>query len=85
MIDVDPIRGCGGEFVPVQCRVGARDDRPCVRVGDCLACEVTVFEFFEGGDEVVGVESNASGDLVVRVDLDNDEQLCLECLGTLVF
>ncbi len=68
VVDGDPVRR--GYFLPVERGVKPRDNRPRVRVGASLACEVTGIEFLEGGVDVVGVERNERCDPIFGVDLD---------------
>ena len=52
--------------MPVERGVGARDDRPRVRVGGRFAGEVAGIELLEGGVDVVEVERDARRDPVRR-------------------
>ena len=73
-----------GSSCRLNCGVGPRDDRPCVRVGGGFAGEVSGVEFREGGVDVVEVEHDERRDPVVGVDLDDAEHLGVERLGPLV-
>ena len=84
VVDVHTVRRRRGQFAPVECGVGLRDDRPRVRVGGRFAGEVAGVEFGEGGVDVVEVERDARRDPVVGVDLDDAEHLGVERLGALV-
>ena len=61
------------ELVPVERGVGLGNDRPRVRVGGCLAGEVSGVEFLDGSVDVVGVEDDLRRDPIVGVDFDDDE------------
>ena len=54
VVDIYPVRRRRGEFVPVDCGVGPRDDRPAVRVRGRFAGEVAGIELREGGAESSG-------------------------------
>ena len=84
MVDVHPVRRRRGKFVPVECGVGPRDDRPRMRVGGRFAGEVSGVELLEGGVDVVEVERDSGHDPVVGVDLDDAEHLGVERLGPLI-
>ncbi len=55
-----------------------------MRVLGRFAGKVSGIEFREGGVDVVGVERRPRHDPVVGVDLDDVDELDVECLGPLV-
>ena len=81
VVDVDPVRRRRGQFVSVDRGVGARDERPRVRVGGRFAGEVSGVEFLEGGVDVVRVEQDLRHDPFVGVDLEDVKHLGVERLG----
>ena len=64
--------------MPVELGIGARNDRPRVRVRGRFAGEVPGVEFGEGGVDVVEVERDVCDDPLVGVDLDDAEHLGVE-------
>ena len=64
--------------------VGARDDRPCLRVGCRFAGEVARVELLEGSIEVVEVERDGCHDPLISVDLGDAEHLCAKSIGLLI-
>ena len=84
VVDVHPVRRRRGEFVPVECGVDPRDDRPRVRVGGRFAGEVSGVELREGGVDVVGVEHDVRHDPLVGIDLGDAEHFGVERLGPLI-
>ena len=81
MVDIDPIRRRRGKFVPIERRVGLRDDRPRMRMGRGFAGEVPGIELLEGGVDVVKVEHDGRDDPLVGVDLDDAEPLGADLAG----
>ena len=75
MIYVHRIRRRRGEFVLIERGVGPCNHRPRMRVGGRFADEVAGIEFREGSAEVVGVEHDVCGYLVVGVDLGDAQHL----------
>jgi hypothetical protein len=84
VVDVDQVRRRCGEFVSVERGVGARDNRPGVRVDGRFAGEVAGVELGDGGVDVIGVENDDRRHPLVGIDLDDREHLDAERVGPLV-
>ena len=71
MVDHGPAGRRWGNLVAIDSSESLGDDRPCMRIGGCVDGDVTAFEFFKGGGDVVDVEHDGCRDPFVCVVLDD--------------
>src|SRR5689334_18937999 len=75
MVDVDPVPRRRREFVPVECGIACRGERPRLGIGRRFARKVASVELGDGGIEVSWIEHDDRRDLIDDVDLDDAKYL----------